>query len=64
MNMHSLFDRDGYVKLAVKVGDKPSYQPQKTANMEEINFCLNCGKKKCRYGVCKDLPKKKEENDV
>lgn len=60
MNMHSLFDRDGYVKTAVKTGDEP-YKKYAKQNMEEINFCLNCGKKKCRYGHCKDLPKKKEE---
>lgn len=61
MNLHSMFDRDGYVKLPPKVGDEPVKPPKKRQNMDDINFCLNCGKKNCKHGNCKE---RMNRNDV
>lgn len=58
--MHNLFDRDGYVKLPPKVGDKP-YHPQKTDPQAEIEFCTHCKKRECKNGSCRQLKRMRRE---
>ena len=62
MSLQSMFDRDGYVKLPPKVGDEP-YKHVNRRNMEEVNYCLNCKKVSCKYGNCKDRPRKRRTKD-
>lgn len=61
--LNSMFDRDGYVKLPPKVGDEP-YKPVNQRNTEEINYCLNCKKVSCKYGNCKERPRRRRKKDV
>lgn len=63
MSLHSMFDRDGYVKLPPKVGDEP-YKQVNRRNMEEVNYCLNCQKENCKYGNCKERPRKRRTKNA
>ena len=61
MSAHSIFDRDGYVKLPPRVGDEP-YQVRKNATPQaEIDFCMECKKTNCKHGTCRNLKKMKRE---
>ena len=57
MSKHSLFDRDGYVKLPPKVGDEPYKPSRKSDPLAEIEFCTQCKKQECKNGSCRQLKK-------
>ena len=50
-----LFNGDGYVKQAAKQGEKPKYTKRGyrwADEQKDIDFCLNCTKEKCKFGIC------------
>lgn len=66
MSLNNIFDYNGYVKLAPKVGDEPYKSSRQVVSDEEIRTCLECPKRKCRGGVCKRLAevRRRVQNDV
>lgn len=58
---HNLLDRNGYVKLAPKVGDEPYRPSRKSDSKAEIEFCMNCKKRECKHGNCRKFAKMKRE---
>lgn len=58
---HDLLDRNGYVKLPPKVGDEPYHPIRKCEPQAEIDFCMSCKKRECKFGTCRRLVKMKRE---
>lgn len=57
----TMFNRDGYIKLAPKVDDEPYHPIRKSEPQTEIDFCTNCKKRTCKYGTCRQLKRMKRE---
>lgn len=61
MSKRGIFDRDGYIKLAPKVGDEPYHPTRKSDPQAEIELCTHCKKRECKYGSCRQIAKMKRE---
>ncbi len=64
MSLQSMFDRDGYVKLAPKVGDGEPLKPVSKKKQADIDYCLNCKKTSCKYGNCIERYRRRRNEHV